>query len=196
MVCPLPGIPIVIGWRMLFHKNQYTMKKLVIITHPNIEISRVNKAWLSAIKDYGDQFMTHFLYAAYPDLRIDIQKEQELLLAHDEIIFQFPVHWFSVPFLLKKWIDEVLAFGWAFGPGGDKIKGKKIRFAISAGAHRDSYTTFESMEKLFKPFYVTFQYCGCEVLPMHSFYGAAASPQQEEIEANAREYVQMILKEA
>lgn len=49
----------------------------------------------------------HQLYATYPDKNIDASKEQELLLAHDRVILQFPFHWYSTPSLLKEWFDVV-----------------------------------------------------------------------------------------
>ena len=39
----------------------------------------------------------------------------------------------------KKYFDEVFAYGWAFGPGGDKLKGKRIGLAISMGGDQSSY---------------------------------------------------------
>jgi len=99
---------------------------LVIVTHPNIEESKVNKSWINELQQHDGKVTIHQLYNEYPDLNIDLAKEQELLLSHDSIIIQFPLHWFNTPFLLKKWMDEVLTYGWAFGPGGDKLKGKKV----------------------------------------------------------------------
>jgi hypothetical protein len=48
------------------------------------------------------------LSAAYPDRRVDAIREQELLRDHDAIVWQFPWHWYSVPGVLKEWMDQVL----------------------------------------------------------------------------------------
>lgn len=165
------------------------MKKLVVLTHPNIQESRVNKTWLNELKKYPESFDIHALYESYPDLNFNVQKEQELLEQYDEIIFQFPVHWFSVPFALKKYMDEVLTFGWAFGPGGDKLKGKKIGFAVSTGGAKESYDSFVKLETLLSFAYVSFQYIGCEIIGTHAFYGVSTQPSQESIDENAKEYV-------
>ena len=37
------------------------------------------------------------------------------------VVWLQPIHWYSMPPLLKLWLDEVLAFGWAYGPGGDAL---------------------------------------------------------------------------
>lgn len=67
------------------------MKTLVLVAHPNMGKSRVNKAWIEEAKKYPDQITVHDLYASYPDWRIDVQTEQELAEKHDRIIFQFLV---------------------------------------------------------------------------------------------------------
>ena len=47
------------------------------------------------------------LYAEYPDYNISIEREQQRLVEHDVIIFQFPIYWYSTPALLKEWQDLV-----------------------------------------------------------------------------------------
>ena len=42
------------------------------------------------------------LYEHYPDLFIDIKREQQLLAKHDIIIFQHPFYWYSSPPILKQ----------------------------------------------------------------------------------------------
>lgn len=165
------------------------MKKLVILTHPNIQESNVNKTWINELKKYPESFEIHSLYEIYPDLNFDVQKEQALLEKYDTIIFQFPIHWFNVPFAFKKYMDEVLTYGWAFGPGGDKFKGKKIGFAASTGGPKESYDSFVKLETLLSPEYVSFQYIGSEIIGSHAFYGISTQPSQESIEENAKEYV-------
>jgi putative NADPH-quinone reductase len=172
------------------------MSKLVIVTHPNLKGSLINRIWLTELANHSDSLEIQSLYEKYPDLNFDIAAEQELLSKYDEIIFQFPLHWFNVPFALKKYIDEVLAYGWAFGPGGDQMKGKKIRFAVSTGGTRETYESKVTLEDLLKPMAVSFHYCGCELLPTHCFYGASAQPDEEAVVSNAKEYAGCILDQA
>ncbi len=169
------------------------MRKLVIVTHPNIENSTINKTWLNELSNHEDQLNIHHLDKVYPDGKIDIKKEQELLEAHDEIIFQFPVFWFNIPAFLKKWLDEVLAYGWAFGPNGDKMQGKKVRIAASTGGTKETYEKGMSINHLLSNVTTSFQFCGCEVLPIHVFHGANFSPAPESIEKNAQEYCKLLL---
>ena len=114
------------------------MKTLVIITHPNLEQSRINRTWMEELKKH-EEITIHTLYQAYPDGKINVAHEQSLLESHDRIILQFPFYWYSTPPLLKQWQDEVLSYGWAYGEGGDKLHGKELGLAISTFGPKDSY---------------------------------------------------------
>jgi putative NADPH-quinone reductase len=167
------------------------MKKLVIITHPDLATSKINKIWLEALQKHPSQFDLHVLYEMYPDLSFDIAKEQQLLEQYEEIIFQFPIHWYSTPFALKKYIDQVFTYGWAFGVEGDKLKGKKIGFAVSTGGPEESYNSPMgiSVQHLLNDFRLTFEYCGCEVTQLHIFYGAMFNYTEAVIQENTESYI-------
>lgn len=169
------------------------MKHLVIVTHPDIENSTINKTWINELNQYDNQLTIHQLYKEYPDYKIDIQKEQELLISHDQIIFQFPIHWFNTPFFLKKWMDEVLTYGWAFGPNGENLKGKKVRLAVSAGGNAEAYADGNSIDKLLKSLTTSFLFCGAEILPTHVFYGAGSELSKDKIENNSKAYINAII---
>ena len=91
-------------------------KVLVIFAHPSFETSRINRALVNAIPESGVTF--HDLYEHYPEQMIDIPSEQTLIEAHDVIVFQHPLYWYSCPALMKNWIDSVLTYNWAYGPEG------------------------------------------------------------------------------
>ena len=167
------------------------MQKLVIITHPDFQNSKVNKTWKHTLERYPETFRIHSIYDEYPDLSFDIDAEQELLSQFDEIIFQFPIHWFSTPFALKKYIDEILAFGWAFGPGGDRLEGKKIGFAVSTGGDIEAYRPPYGMnvDTLLNDVKLSFQFCGCTITRIHTFHGSMSNPSDGALMGNAREYI-------
>lgn len=91
------------------------MKTLVIVAHPDLEKSVVNRRWVDEAEKHPEHFTVHRLYQNYPDEQIDIAREQALVEQHGTLVLQFPIYWFGCPSLLKKWMDQVLAFGWAFG---------------------------------------------------------------------------------
>ena len=45
----------------------------------------------------------------------DIAAEQTKLSAADLVIFQFPLWWYSVPAIMKGWLERVLSAGYAYG---------------------------------------------------------------------------------
>lgn len=177
--------------------NRYTMKTLVIIIHPNLENSLINKRWIEELKKYPNQYTLHDLYQLYPDEKINIEKEQQLIEEHDTIVFQFPFYWFNCPPLLKKWLDEVLTHGWAYGSkSGYKLEGKKIALAISAGINKEDYSETGrykyTLEQLTSPFEVTFNYIKADYKPLFAFYGAEHHPNQEKIEKNTTDYISFL----
>ncbi|KAA0693328.1 flavodoxin family protein [Neorhizobium sp. P12A] len=105
---------------------------LIIAAHPDIANSTVHAAWLRAVRNAGVADV-HDIVATYPDGVIDVPKEQKLIEAHARIILQFPIFWYSVPVVLKSWIDEVLSHGRAYGPGGEVFIGKELGLAYSTG---------------------------------------------------------------
>lgn len=68
----------------------------------------------------------------------DIQAEIDKLLACDLLILQFPLWWFSVPAIMKGWIDRVFVNGTVYGAGGMRfdnggLKGRKALLAFTTG---------------------------------------------------------------
>lgn len=117
-------------------RKELMMKTLVILAHPDMESSRVNRRWKEELLQYTDNIALHELYTTYPDWKIDVSREQELLETHDHIMLQFPLYWYSYPPLLKKWFDDVFTHGWAYGSKGNQLKGKRIGLAMSIGISR------------------------------------------------------------
>lgn len=114
------------------------MKILVISTHPNIEDSKVNIVLTETLKNERN-IKTRFLDEIYPNKIINIKTEQKYLLEADRIVFQFPFYWYNMPSLLRDYFDQVLEFGWAYGPNGDALKGKEFIIAVTIGAPEYSY---------------------------------------------------------
>lgn len=173
------------------------MKTLIIIIHPTLENSLINKRWIQELEKYSNQYTLHNLYGLYQDEKIDIEKEQRLIEQHDTIVFQFPFYWFNCPPLLKKWLDEVLTHGWAYGSkSGYKLEGKKIALAISAGINKEDYSETGrykyTLEQLTSPFEVTFNYIKSNYKPLFAFYGAELHPNPEKIEKSAGEYISFL----
>jgi len=172
-------------------------KTLILFAHPAIHKSRVNRAMMNAVKNL-ENVTFHDLYAAYPDLYIDVEKEKKLLLEHELIILQHPFYWYSTPAILKEWSDLVLEFGFAYGPGGDNLVNKFWMHAISTGgpeaAYQSSGYNRYTMRQLLAPWDQTAYLCGMVFIPPFVIHGSLKYSQPGELKAIAEEYKNTILK--
>jgi NAD(P)H dehydrogenase (quinone) len=85
-------------------------------------------------------------------LTADVEAEIEKLLWADVLILQFPLWWFSMPAILKGWVDRVFAYGFAYGVGehsdkrwGDRygegrLAGKRAMLIVTAGGWQEHYS--------------------------------------------------------
>jgi glutathione-regulated potassium-efflux system ancillary protein KefG len=150
------------------------MKTLILFAHPRLEKSKINKALLARVPKHPDLYFND-LYEAYPDFNIDINREKELLVQHDMIIWQHPFYWYSCPPLLKQWIDLVLEFGWAYGPGGNSLVGKKIFNAVTTGGATEAYRhegrNRFTVQEFLAPFDQTAHLCKMQYLPPFAIQG-------------------------
>jgi len=171
------------------------MKTLVILVHPDMENSRINKSWKEELEKYPDKITIHELYKEYPDWNIDIKKEQELILKHDNIIFEFPLYWYSSPPILKKWLDDVLSFNWAYG-NEYRLKGKNIGFAVSVGGPKKEYSKTGSvrfsMDEILVPFEATVKYIKANLISHYILFDATESLNEKKLLESAEGYVKHI----
>jgi NAD(P)H dehydrogenase (quinone) len=119
-----------------------------------------------------------------PDVEAEIQK----LLWADMLILQFPLWWYSMPALLKGWVERVYACGFAYGVGehsetrwGDRfgegtLAGKRAMLMVTAGGWAEHFSARGvngPMEDLLFPInHGILYYPGYRVLPPFVTYRA------------------------
>lgn len=149
-------------------------KILILFAHPRLEKSRTNNSLLKFIPDEPN-ITLHDLYELYPDFNIDIEHEKKLLTEHEVIVWHHPFYWYSCPPLMKQWIDMVLEFGWAYGPGGTALKDKLIFNTITTGGAREAYhregRNRFTLRELLYPFEQTAHLCKMIYLPPFAVQG-------------------------
>lgn len=170
------------------------MKTLVVFSHPRQDKSKVNKAWLEELSKHD--VTLHNLDVVYGDKPFDHEHEKALLEAHDRIVFQFPFYWYSVPAFFKKWMDDILEPGWAFGPGGEALKGKELVIATTIGGPELSYQAGNynnfTLSEFLKPLHQTANLTQMNFLsPFKVFESVVLT--EEQIQASAKDYVTHIL---
>jgi len=150
-------------------------KILVIYAHSAPHQSRVNRR-LADVARAVVGVEVHDLYQTYPDFYIDVPAEQARLSAADVIVFLHPIQWYSMPALLKEWVDSVLQPGWACGAGGTALLGKTCWLAVTAGSKQDAYSPQGAHGRPLKdylaPFHQTAVLCNMRWEPPTVLYAA------------------------
>lgn len=169
-------------------------KVLILFAHPRLEKSRANRALLRFLPQ-NENITFRDLYQLYPDFDVDIREEQRLVLAHDVIVWHHPLYWYSAPPLAKQWIDLVLAYGWAYGPGGTALYGKSLMHVLTAGGaapayEKEGFHTYTIAEFL-RPLERTATLCGMAWLEPFVVYGTNRIT-AEALEEAGRAYAAML----
>ena len=170
---------------------------LVLIAHPDIARSRVNRALAAQARLLpSDAVEVRDLYALYPDFVIDIEAEQAALAAARAVVWVHPVQWYSMPALMKLWVDDVLAFRWAYGPGGRALVGKCLWLVVSTGGTESSYQAVGSNRHPFASFLPAYEQTaglvGMRFLEPQVFHGAHKA-EAHEVHAHAHDFAQRLL---
>lgn len=116
----------------------------------------------------------------------DVRAEQDKLRWADVVLFQFPLWWYSMPAILKGWVERVYAYGFAYGVGkhsetrwGDRfgegvMAGKRAMLVITAGGWESHYAprgiNGAIDELLFPITHGVLYYPGFDVLPSFVVY--------------------------
>jgi glutathione-regulated potassium-efflux system ancillary protein KefF len=148
---------------------------LVIVAHPSLEQSRANQRLMKAAQQLP-RVQVRDLYARYPDYLIDVAAEQAALSAAKLVVWQHPIHWYSMTPLMKLYLDEVLAFNWAYGPNGSALRGKDVWLVATTGGPEDSYHPSSYNRYFFDaflpPYEQTAALCGMRFLQPMLLHGA------------------------
>ncbi len=111
-----------------------------------------------------------------------LQAEMDKLAKADVVNFNFPLWWFSVPAILKGWVDRVFAMGFAYG-GNTGIyeegafPGKKAFITVTTGGPAHFYEpggpNGDINDILFNINHGIFYFTGMQALPPFVVFGAS-----------------------
>jgi len=178
------------------------MKVLIIFAHPDVESGSIaNRIIINEVEGVKGVEVRN-IYQMYPDFKIDAEAEQKALIESDVIIFQYPFHWYSMPGMLKEWLDKVFLYGFAYGSTGDKLNGKEFLISTTIGGPADSYKEGGhnkfTIEEYLKPLEQTANLAGMifnKPLVTHNMvYISDEYNKREEVEQRARAHAGMLLQ--
>ncbi|GAB1535279.1 NAD(P)H-dependent oxidoreductase [Geovibrio sp. ADMFC3] len=111
-------------------------KTLLVYGHPSPEGSTVNKIISSELEKTAG-VTVRCLNDSSAGGCFDVKAEQDALTDADIIVFQFPLQWFNMPWIFKKWLSDVFTDGFAFGEAGDRLQGKVLIASATMGGKVD-----------------------------------------------------------
>ena len=162
---------------------------LIVSGHPDLGQSVANKTILDAVQAALPQARIRRLDALYPNYQIDVAAEQAALLQADVIVWQFPFSWYSVPGLMKLWLDQVFLHGFSHGSQA-KLGGKKLLVSVTAGAPAAVYQKDgafgHTVEELLSQFEITAKLCNLDFQTPVYTCGVSYSARNDEAKINAQ----------
>lgn len=113
-------------------------KTLVLFAHPFFEYSTSN---VELVKAYRNKQNVEFkdLYEEFADFHITTFRERKRIREFERLVFHFPLIWFSIPPLLKLWIDEVFDMTWS-AEVNHPLQNKDAVIIVTVGGKENNYT--------------------------------------------------------
>jgi len=138
---------------------------------------------------YFKQQQEEVYASAHQGFAPDVAAELQKLAWCDVMIWQFPLWWFSVPAVLKGWVDRVFAMGQAYGAGRfyetGVFQGKRALLSLTTGsgspaeAYQPGGLQGDLLGMLRPIHRGMFQFTGFTVLAPQVVYGPARQSAEE-----------------
>ncbi|GII97295.1 NAD(P)H oxidoreductase [Sinosporangium siamense] len=105
----------------------------------------------------------------------DAQAHMRRVEAADVIVVVFPVWWFGLPAILKGWVDRVWNYGFAYGGGRSRLRGKRMVWIGLAGYSREHFVAGGWDETLTRTLTAGIStFCGIDEVTVHLVYGTVS----------------------
>lgn len=163
------------------------MKFLVINGHKYYPYAqgRLNKTLFDrivAILSDGNEIQTTIVENGY-----DVDEEIKKYLWADTVIYQNPVNWFSAPWLLKKYYDEIFKHGVFYGPSteygrGGLLNGKKYMYSLTWNSPEEAFQDTKgfydgrSVDDIIISLHKLHEFCGFDKIKTFSCHDVVKHP--------------------
>ncbi len=174
------------------------MKSVVLISHPDIDVSSTQQFLLTVGNNDKQNSSTDFfsLDKIYHGLNSEkkISDLAESLLSYQRIIFQFPLYWYSCPASLKQFIDDNFTRHDVIA--NNKLARKELGIVVSTGEAKDDFQAGGSekfsMSEILIPFRALAKKAGMKFLKplIISQFAYLTTQQKKELAVNYLEYLE------
>ncbi len=112
----------------------------------------------------------HAAFTAAGPTPPDVRREQQRIDRADHLVLVHPVYWWSMPAVLKGWIDRVFVSGWAFEENADggivkKLGRLNVHLIALAGASAATYAKHGYRDAMRVQIdHGIFEFCGAPVV--------------------------------
>lgn len=198
------------------------MKKALIINahqfYENMPVSSgdLNRSMVEIIKE---ELLTngYEIEQTYIEQGYDIEAEVHKHLLADVIILQSPVYWFGMPWMYKKYVDEVFSAAATqgefltgdgrtrtdpskqYGTGG-LMQGKKYMLSLTWNAPVEAFGNADqylfagkTVDDVLIANTANYKFCGATILPSYSCHDVMKNPQIEQDKVQLRKHLQQVL---
>lgn len=122
------------------------------------------------------------LYEEFPDFHIPTFRERKRIRDYERLVFHFPLIWFSIPPLLKLWIDEVFDMTWTMKTD-HPLQNKDAVIIVTIGGKEENYTETglygTTIEELLKSLTLSLKVNQIEVKEMITIHDADDSTKEK-----------------
>jgi putative NADPH-quinone reductase len=150
---------------------------LVLFAHAAPHVSRVNRRLADAARMVPGVYL-HDLYETYPDFYIDVAREHALLAQAGVVVMLHPIQWYSMPALMKEWIDVVLPDCWSGRGNAGVLEGKRCWLVATTGSPAEDFAPGARhglpFDQYLAPYRQLAAVCGMEWLDPLVLHGAHA----------------------
>jgi len=114
-------------------------KHLLLIGNPDSVPSGFLLEFITCFRN-DTRFDVRLLAHQQADGTFDVAVEQAAIDAAQSVIMHFPIYWYSMPAMLKAWVDSVFTYGWAFDQNGGCMQEKPFISSVTTGSSLESYS--------------------------------------------------------
>ncbi|NIZ46569.1 NAD(P)H-dependent oxidoreductase [Entomospira nematocerorum] len=171
------------------------MQTVVISGHPHIENSFINRTWIEQINEKYPHIEIHELCKHHTEGVFNINEERERLKKADSIVFIYPIYWYASPWLLQKWMEDVITYDFYYTDRA--LENKSFKVAVSLGGVEDYYRlgglNSYPLDVFLMQMHAFASKCLMHYHPHYAFFASHANDAQERMATQVEEFLSWVV---